>query len=141
MNHFLLPGPLNGKPSLATAVATNYGLWSMEVLLNGMYKMGSVKQDLIIKVFGGGNLLQGVADIGQRNITFVREFIAREELAFVVENTGGNCVRKLYFSPNTGQVYMKRIDHDQDIFIVEQDSKFMKKVLSTTTQNGEVDLF
>ena len=51
MNHFLLPGEretTDGGPQ-----SMRYGVQSMELLLNALYRMGARRERLEVKLFGG----------------------------------------------------------------------------------------
>ena len=96
MNHFMLPEKRNGdlKQSwVDTPVSdqTRYGNIAMERLINLVLASGSRKQDIEIKLFGGGRVLDISTDIGGKNITYVRRYIAAEGLAIASEDVGGSC--------------------------------------------------
>ncbi len=81
MNHFMLPldGSNGGSSwSAAASAATRYGNVAMERLINEILKLGGRREDLEIKLVGGGRVLSEMAnDVGARNIEFVRPVRAR----------------------------------------------------------------
>lgn len=99
MNHFLLPG--------AVGPSTNdmrYGVNSMELLINGVLKLGAVRENLRCKIFGGSEMRKSFTTIGLNNQAFTKKFLADEGFPCVAENLGGTLARKLQFSPCDGKV-------------------------------------
>jgi chemotaxis protein CheD len=58
--------------------ATRYGTASMEQLINSVLSAGGTRQDLEVKIFGGGRVVAKLSDIGARNLEFVHEFLRQE---------------------------------------------------------------
>lgn len=83
MNHFMLPQDgSKGTSAWGTAVsaATRYGNVAMERLINDILKLGSNRENLEIKLVGGGKVLGASAiDVGARNIEFVRKYVSAED--------------------------------------------------------------
>src|SRR3546814_10298217 len=52
--------------------AERYGNIAMEQLINSLLKAGADREQLEVKVFGGGRVLAQMTDVGKRNIEFVR---------------------------------------------------------------------
>ena len=76
MNHFMLPlDGSNGESAWggALSAATRYGNVAMERLINDILKLGGRREDLEIKLVGGGRVLSEMSnDVGARSIDFVR---------------------------------------------------------------------
>src|SRR3989338_8421384 len=72
MNHFMLPASADadGWKSTSLSAATRYGNFAMEHLINVILKNGGQRQNLEVKLFGGGRILQNMTDVGMRNINF-----------------------------------------------------------------------
>jgi len=107
LNHFMLP-LWNGQ-GLASP---RYGNIAIERLIDRMVFLGSKKENLIAKVFGGGEVLQTSHDnfhIGQRNIQIAFELLAEHGIAVVAKSVGGNQGRKIEFNTFTGEVKQKFI--------------------------------
>lgn len=107
MNHFMLPeSEMTGGTGSA-----RYGGYAMEVLINELIKRGAARSRLEAKVFGGGNVLKGftVANVGARNIEFVRSYLAAERISIVAEDLGDTCPRKIHYFPFTGRALVKRL--------------------------------
>lgn len=107
MNHFMLP---ESEMNSGTGSA-RYGGYAMEVLINELIKRGAARNRLEAKVFGGGNVLKGftVANVGARNIEFVRTYLAAERISIVAEDLGSTCPRKIHYFPYTGRALVKRL--------------------------------
>lgn len=68
MNHFLLPEGTSGT-------SMKFGLNSVESMLNEMYKMGSRKTDLVVKLAGGAHIIASHNNrIGDKNVEFAQNF-------------------------------------------------------------------
>ena len=86
MNHFLLP------TSNSTNDDMKYGLYSVEAMLNEMYKLGSNKQNMSAKISGGADIMQlivGSNSIGHRNVEFAKDFCNSEGFNLISEHTRG----------------------------------------------------
>jgi chemotaxis protein CheD len=94
MNHFMLPlDASNGESAWGTAAsaATRYGNVAMERLINDILKLGGRREDLEIKLVGGGRVLAEIStDIGARNIDFVRDYMREEGFKVFGEDLGDN---------------------------------------------------
>lgn len=99
MNHFLLP---EGSGSNSHAGA-EFGVNAMELLINELLKLGSRRERLQAKLFGGANVLANLTDIGSRNVAFVEQFLDDEAIPVVSKDMGGTAPRKISFWPVTGQ--------------------------------------
>ncbi len=108
MNHFMLPHGAQRDD----ADATRFGVHAMDRLIGAMMKLGADRRRLVAKVFGGAHVL-GIAEspggVPQRNIEFAREFLAREALPVVGEDTGGYEPRHVKFQTYTGRALMRRV--------------------------------
>src|ERR1700681_2029808 len=93
MNHFMLPEDVSTGPNNwldpAVGLATRYGSYAMESLINDLLKLGATRERLEIKVFGGGRILAGMTDVGERNIDFIKSYIKLEGLHIAAEDMGG----------------------------------------------------
>ncbi|WP_428409350.1 chemotaxis protein CheD [Hyphococcus sp.] len=97
MNHFLLPGDASRSGEMT------FGVHAMELLINALLKKGADKYRLQAKLFGGARMIEGLSDIGAKNATFAREFLARENIPCVGESLGGTQARRIRFEPTTGR--------------------------------------
>lgn len=107
MNHYMLP-LWNGE-GLATP---RYGNIAIPRLLEKLQALGSRKEDVVAKVFGGANVLaaaQGIFLIGDRNAALAKEQLAQLGIPIAASQTGGNQGQKILFNTGTGVVLMARI--------------------------------
>ncbi|WP_138473358.1 chemotaxis protein CheD [Poseidonocella sp. HB161398] len=102
MNHILLPEETGGA-----AVGASFGVNAMELLINGLIKIGADRSRLEAKVFGGGKMVAGLSDIGLRNRDFVMKFLQAEHISCVGESTGGTSGRRIQFWPHSGKARQK----------------------------------
>ncbi|WP_320034026.1 chemotaxis protein CheD [Halarcobacter sp.] len=142
MNHFLLP----------TTNSTNddmkYGLYSVEAMLNEMYKLGCDKRNMSAKISGGADIMQlnisKINSIGHRNVEFAKDFCKSEGFKLVSEHTRGEHGRLILLADDF-QTFIKVTQKS------ETDNKILKeeKALQTEITKapvikeyvGGVDLF
>lgn len=139
MNHFMLPAVSTHMVNDAFA-PTRYGNVAMEYLINEILKNGGRKNNLEVKLIGGGQVLFDVANIGEVNIEFVREFVRIEKLNLVSEDLGDIYPRKVHYEPLTGRVFVKRLESTKNNTISERERKY-KQELDKKPSTGSVDLF
>ncbi|WP_129644878.1 chemoreceptor glutamine deamidase CheD [Peristeroidobacter agariperforans] len=144
MNHFMLPRPSgNGHDTWETGAAgraTRYGSASMEQLINRILKAGGTRADLEVKIFGGGRVLKTLTDVGDHNVTFVREFLKQEGLRVTSEDVGDTCPRHVQYFPLTGRVRVRHLTSSYTRDVASQEQQFLKG-LEKTPVAGEIDLF
>ncbi len=141
INHFLLPD-LPGGGGHTASEAARYGSAAIEILLNALYANGAARNDLVVKVFGGGKVVSGVsADVGGRNAEFARTFFRNERIRVTSEDTGGKTGRKVIFFPSSGRALVRPVMTSQDIDkIAEKELKTYQRLEKTRTE-GDVELF
>ena len=145
MNHFMLP---NAKRAQSTGFddairdadpAARYGVNAMELLINGLIKRGSRRQDLTAKVFGGGAVLGTMVtiDIGRANGNFVRRFLQTEGVPLLAEDLFGELPRKVYFFPDTGEVRVKYLRTVKNDTVAQRERTYASTLRSTPDPNVE----
>lgn len=110
MNHVLFV-----DDTLNAARAYGHGVNAMELLINGLLKLGGQKDQMKAKVSGGAKMIQGRSSAGQKNGDFVNEFLASEGIACVSHHLGGCEARRVEFFPATGRARMKLVRQDVPI--------------------------
>ena len=147
MNHFMLPDQGNNTNNRwgtnPTTFESRYGNWAMEYLINAILKMGSKREHLELKVFGGGKIIPSLTDIGQHNILFLKQYIRDESLNVVASDLGDTCSRKILFFTKTGAVHLKRM-HGEKVKEVANEEKLYQQLLFSKKQKdrgGDIDLF
>lgn len=142
MNHFMLPRPSGSGTDTWEQVAgraTRYGSASMEQLINSVLRAGGTRQDLEVKIFGGGRVIPKLSDIGARNLAFVREFLKQEGLKIASEDAGDTCSRHVQYFPRSGRVRVRHLKvHAAELGAKEQ--RYLDR-LERTPVAGEIDLF
>jgi chemotaxis protein CheD len=142
MNHFMLPRP-NGSGADAwekvAGRATRYGTASMEQLINSVLGAGGTRQDLEVKIFGGGRVLPKLTDIGARNIAFVREFLKQEGLKIASEDAGDTCSRHIQYFPRSGRVRVRHLSA-RTAELGAKEQRYLDQ-LEKAPVAGSIDLF
>lgn len=116
MNHFMLPfgdaDNIEGwDPTQWRSNAARYGNYAMELLINTLIQQGAVKSRLRVKLFGGG-MVMGTgkqANVGEKNIDFIRNYVKNEGLNLAGEDLGSEFPRKVVFDPITGKAWVKKL--------------------------------
>lgn len=134
MNHFMLPEAEHDASS------ARYGLFAMESLINEILKLGCKKQNLRAKLFGGGQIIGSMTDIGQKNIRFARKFLFTEGIPLESSDLGLGFPRKVNFFPATGKVMVKRLQSLKNTTIDDRELLYMQN-LAKGDIFGEIDLF
>ena len=141
MNHFMLPDGGDASDPLISASA-RYGTYAMEVLINELMKSGARRENLEAKVFGGGNVLRGLAalNVGERNAEFVRTYLKAEGIRVLAEDLNDIFPRKVYFFPRTGRVLVKKLRELNNNTLVNREQDYASR-LAGKKIGGEVELF
>jgi chemotaxis protein CheD len=134
MNHFMLPGSESGDGS------ARYGLFAMESLVNEILKLGCRKSDLKAKLFGGGQIIEKMTDVGQKNIRFAKTFLFSEGIPLESHDLGLIYPRKVNFFPLTGKAMVKRLQTLHNTTIEDREIEYMTS-LNKAPVSGDIDLF
>ncbi len=127
MNHFLLADQ-SGTAKDRYGASARYGAFAMEQLINSVLSRGTGRKgNLVIKVFGGGNINSLQTDVGLRNVEFVRNFLLGEGYEIASEDLGGNFARRIIFKPASGRVFVKRLDSDAGKTVCREELAIAKK--------------
>ena len=129
LNHFLLPGDAaraKGRDS------ERYGVYLMELLINGLMQKGARKSRLEAKLFGGARTMSGLSDIGAMNSAFAQEFLRNEGIRIIGGDLGGDRGRRIEYWPVSGRARQ----------VVFSDTPKVEVATPPPLQNvGDVDLF
>lgn len=142
MNHFMLPDKVK-KENMFDSADARYGLFSMEKMINKMMKLGASKNYLEAKIFGGGKVLQTTfSNVAATNIEFAKNFLDLEGIPIIAENVGGQVGRKIYFIPETFDIYVKKIEQTQSLTqMVNKESSYFETIRTKKSEAGELTLF
>lgn len=147
MNHFMLSGFSNLTQGFHTPDAQNtrYGMAAMEMIINGMMKLGGDRKNFRAKVFGGSNMIKlatGVSGIADGNIEFAKWFLTSERIPVDSVDVGGDRARKVYFNPFDGKAFLKHIE--PTLTDLSAEIAYEKKTLSQRPDKedaGDIELF
>ncbi len=104
INHYMLPF-WNGNE----LASPKYGNIAIESLFKKMERLGSKRENVVAKVFGGANQLNHKLGVGERNIKVAIEMLSELKIKVVAKSVGGEKGRKINFNTSTGEVFMKYI--------------------------------
>lgn len=142
MNHFLLPTTSNSNEDM------KYGLYSVEAMLNEMYKLGCRKENMTAKISGGADIMQlnmsAIASIGHRNVEFAKDFCKAEGFKIVSEHTRGERGRLILLTTDF-QTFIKVTEKsDTNAKILGEERLLQKEITREPVLKeyvGGVDLF
>jgi len=106
INHFMLP-LWNGR-GLSTP---RYGNIAIASLIDEMLSLGSYKDHLVAKIFGGASMKgegTGVMAIGERNISLARDLLHQHDIPILRSDVGGVVARKIIYNTASGNVLLRR---------------------------------
>lgn len=139
MNHFMLPGDTGANPLLSSSA--RYGVHAMDLLISQLLRLGGQRRHFEAKVFGGASVLQNLsADVGQRNVDFVLDYLDTEEIPVVGRDLLDVYPRKLYFFTGSGRVLLRKLHVLVNDTLLQRESDY-RHVLSRRPRDGGVDLF
>lgn len=134
MNHFMLPD--------GAGDSGRYGSYAMELLINEMMKRGAQRMTMEAKIFGGGNVVSGMTtmNVGERNTTFVTDYLKTERIPIVSKDVLDIYPRKVCFLPGSGKAMVKRLAPTNTDALVAQE-RAAAKAAPASSAAGSVDLF
>jgi len=127
MNHFLLPNTSNNNDDM------KYGLYSVEAMLNEMYKMGCKKENMAAKISGGADIVNvslSSKSIGQRNVEFALDFCYSENFQILSNHTRGTQGRVILLT-NNFETFIKNMQNDTTTSTVARTEQTLQNELST----------
>lgn len=141
MNHFMLPESVH-EPDSPFSSSARYGTYAMEILINQLIKLGARRNKLEAKVFGGGNVLRGFTgnNVGERNATFVLDFLKTEKIPVLAQDLIDIHPRKVYFFPHSGKVLVRKLRSLHNVTIIRRENDYSQR-LRAGRVTGEVELF
>jgi len=108
MNHFLLPATENANEDM------KYGLYSVEAMLNEMYKLGCRKENMAAKISGGADIMNigsTSKSIGHRNVEFAHTFCRSEGFRIISDHTRGNAGRIILLGDRF-ETFIKNVENN-----------------------------
>ncbi len=141
MNHFLLADQ-SGSARDRYGASARYGAFAMEQLINMVLSKGTGrKANLEIKVFGGGKINSALDDVGAKNAAFVRDFLAAEGYEIAGSDLGGTFARRVLFKPESGRVFVKRLDSMAGQNVAREEIAFAGKQKVAAPAVDDIELF
>lgn len=142
MNHFLLPSTNNSNDDM------KYGLYSVEAMLNEMYKLGCSKSHLKAKISGGADIMQltskNVNSIGHRNVEFAKDFCKSEGFKLISEHTRGEHARLILMGNNFDTFIKVTSKNETDSKVLQEEKSLQTQISKAPVIKeyvGGVDLF
>lgn len=142
MNHFMLPEDGSGARDAdgIVGLATRYGSYAMESLINDLLKLGALRARLEIKLFGGGRVLTTTTDVGARNIRFVHQYLSLEGLPVAASDLGGESPRKVIYFTGAGRVRVRTLRPIENRSIADREQLYQASIRKRDAE-GDVELF
>lgn len=143
MNHFLLANRRYAKEiPMCHTEAGKYGVHAMELLINGMLKLGACRETIKAKVFGGASLLSSEASdsflcVGEVNCRFIIEFLKTDGIPLLASDLGGDAARVIHFVSDDFRVYLRRIKRSTRDRIAQKERTFWRSSIETQESRGE----
>ncbi|MDO9073383.1 MAG: chemoreceptor glutamine deamidase CheD [Rubrivivax sp.] len=137
MNHFLLPDSDSGADS------GRYGGFAMDLLIGEMVKRGATRATMEAKVFGGGAVISGMntLNVGERNTTFVLDYLRTERITVVSKDVLDIYPRKVCYLPASGKAMVKRLASANTDALAAQERAAAARAAPAASTGGSVDLF
>ena len=135
MNHFMLPE--------GAGDSGRYGSFAMELLIGELVKRGATRATMEAKVFGGGAVIEGMStiNVGERNTTFVLDYLHTERIMVVSKDVLDIYPRKVCYLPASGKAMVKRLAPAHVDALIAQDRLAQQKAAAPAGGAGTVDLF
>jgi chemotaxis protein CheD len=144
MNHFMLPDAGSGEADRFGSTG-RYGVQAMELLINGLLKLGASRRNFEAKVFGGGNVMNcfNQNNVGSRNAQFVLEFLADEGIRVVARDLEDIYPRKVYFFPREGRVRVKKLTSMHNNTLINREADYTQRLRQDAGAGagGVIELF
>lgn len=139
MNHFMLPGDTGVQGLMSNS--GRYGVHAMDLLINGLMRRGGQRRYFEAKVFGGGSVLKNLsADVGQRNVEFVLQYLEDEGIPLAAQDLLDVHPRKVYFFPGSGRVLVRKLRSLANDTVLQRERQYCQQ-LSRRERGGSIDLF
>jgi chemotaxis protein CheD len=113
----------------------------MERLINDILKLGGRRDSLEFKLVGGGKVMRTMSlDIGARNISFVRKYVAEEGFAVAGEDLGDIYPRKVCYFPDSGRIRVKKLTTLHNDTLIERERHYLDD-LDRDPVASDIELF
>lgn len=128
MNHFMLPNA-ESDGAQDKESAGRYGAHAMEFLIEGILRLGGRRENLEVKLFGGGRIVEGMSDVGRRNIDFVHDYLSGSGIVVAAEDLGLAFPRKINYFVPSGRVMVKKLRALHSRSVLADEQSYQKSIL------------
>lgn len=124
------------------ASSTRYGTYAMEMLINQLLKLGSRRNYLEAKLFGGGAVIKNMSatNVGERNAKFGLEYLKTEGIPVVAKDLLDIYPRKVYYFPSTGRVLVKKLRSLHNDTTISREREYNSRLVESKVE-GDIELF
>ena len=143
MNHFLLSNKRYTRDiPIVVSEAGRYGVHAMELIINGMLKLGAQRKYLKAKVCGGSNLnvpkdgRDTFHCVGTVNCRFIQEFLQNDGIRIVSSDLGGDTGRVVHFDTHDFSLYIRKIRKVTLKGLGVRDKEYWKQELKRHREEG-----
>lgn len=140
MNHFMLPEVNSKGENSWLDLATRYGSFAMEFLINEIIKQGGRRQHLEVKLTGGAKVIAQMSDVGARNISFAEKYLIKEGLKVISKDLGDYFPRKVIYHPATGSMRIKKLRNLHNDTIIRREKDYQHN-LAVMPDKNSIELF
>lgn len=144
MNHFLLSNrKYSQNMPVCITEAGRYGVQAMELVINGMLKLGANRMNLKAKAFGGSSFFRSpaISDnflcVGEVNNRFILEFLKNDDIPLVAHDLGGDKGRTIHFSSRDFSVLVRKTQKVVSPNLMKKEKQFWRKSLKVHEQDVE----
>ncbi len=133
MNHFLLVEKRGtGSRGFCRTEAGRYGVYAMELLVDGMMKLGALRENLRAKVAGGTSVIKipngdSYSSTGELNKQFILEFLRTDGIPLISADLGGDVGRVIYFSSTDYSLYVRKMGKVNQQKVIENERRLWKQ--------------
>lgn len=141
MNHIQMPGSADFKNF---NTAARYSINAMELIINGMMKLGADRENIIAKVFGGASVISAIPinkSVGPQIVVFVKEFLKTEKIKIVSHDLGGIVTRKVFFHTDTGEAFVQRSHSMKSSSLLAEEERRLRLLEAEVKKQGETTIF
>jgi len=141
MNHFMLPKNYkDDSEDFNVSDAARYGNYAMEHLINDILKNGGRRENLEVKIVGGGRIIASMSNIGMKNVQFVKEYLKTEGFEILGEDVGDIYPRKVAYYPLTGKVKVKKLRSLHNDTVLTREEEYANTIEQKPVV-GDIELF
>lgn len=149
MNHFLLSTKRNIENiPVCVTEAGRYGVHAMELVINGMLKLGAKRENISAKAFGGGSFYQshhgsgGFFRVGEINSRFIFEFLKNDGIPLVAYDLGGDTGRMIRFLSDDFSVLVRRFKKSSTPALLKKEKEvWLRSIKQDHQKTTEAELW